>query len=399
MTVLKRWAIVAFAAATVVAAAAGDSGKVSDSDRQERRQLIEQMSQDEKQQLFEKQDRFSNLPPDKQEQLRQLHLHLQDQENREELERVMKAYFNWVTSPMLSTSERSQLKWLSSPQERVKRVAELKAAHGRRTRRPGSFPRPPFGWDRPGRGGFSEFMREYREYADNLKTWAAQYTIDHADELADLLPSGEREKWKASLKAARPQGTDGNQGGLKALLSWYLAGPSEAPRILDADVAEFENSLSPDTKKILTLPPDKKIGDLQSKLRGLLRHEFASGAPDLKNVVSSDELQRFHKGLSQDQQDNLDRLPREGKEYMLRWLYFNDKCKLSSRSFDDRDFRFPFGGGGGPPHSDPRRGGSRGPGSEFRFEGQRPDRMPPDRPGGPPMPPDERDGGEQARPE
>ncbi|MHB8898637.1 MAG: hypothetical protein ACYC6Y_07815, partial [Thermoguttaceae bacterium] len=107
MTVLERWAMAALAAATVAAAGAGGSAGGSDGERQARRDYVAQMEPAAKKQLEEKWQQFIRLKPEKQDQLRQLHRDLQAQENREELERVMRAYFEWVRT--LSASERSHL--------------------------------------------------------------------------------------------------------------------------------------------------------------------------------------------------------------------------------------------------------------------------------------------------
>ena len=385
MTVLKRWTIATLAAATVVAAGAGESGNTRDGDERELRDRIERMEPAAKRQLLEKREQFRRLSAEKQDQLRQLHRDLQAEENREELERVMKAYFEWVRT--LSASERSHLHSLTDPEERLQLVIKYRTSPGRRPwRRDGFGSYPPYGRgiSRNTPPGF------VREVGETLKIWAGPYIATHADELAALLPPEEREKWKAHLQQVRSESTEGDKDLWRALVRWYLAGPAQDLPITDADVADFEKLLTPDTRKwYAETPLDLKIPSIQHGMRGMLHFLFASGSPDLKDLVTAEELNEFEKSLPPDRRDSLARLPAEMRSGQLRFSYFLSKLPEHLRG--ERDGRYSSGRGG-PPHGDQRHDGPpefrRGPRNDLRDRGDEPPpgAMRPDRPGMQPPP-------------
>lgn len=384
MTTLERWVIATLAAATVVVTAAGGTGEPSEPGYQENRQRIEDKEPGEKRQLYEKWQRFQNLSPDKQEELRTLHRELQAQGNREELERVMEAYFEWVCT--LSASERSQLDGLS-PQERVKQVIKYKTSprrqFGRRDGLAGNAWSPGgriFGRGRPPAPDF------VRDYVESLKTWAGRYVIEHADHLATLLPPSQAEKWKAGLEKTRSEDPEVAKTEWIQLVRWYLAGPNEDLPLDQENVAELEGLMKPEIKKWFDrLPPEGKIGEIRNQLGRIIWHLFYTRQPEVEDLISTEELDRFSDGLPREQQENLARLSDEKKVNWLRFLYFTSKLPAGALGF--RSEHGPFTGGGGPPQGPPNHDGQgprRGPGGEVRDRGDGPRGMRSDRPEMPP---------------
>ncbi len=387
MTTLERWAMVTLAAATVVVAGAGGTGDPSEPSYQENRDRIEQMELGEKRELLEKQDRFlERLSDTKRKELRTLHQDLQAQPNREELEQVMEAYFEWVCT--LSASERSQLDALS-PQERLKQVFKYKTSPHRQFGRragPGGMAWSP-GGRMFGRGGPPSFVRDnpdfFRDYVDALKTWTGRYVTEHVDVLASLLPPSEAEKWKAGVEKARSAAPKEGKPRWVQLVRWYLAGPKEDLPLSQKNVADFEESMSPEVKKWFDRFAPDKIRVIRGGLGMMIGDHFESGQPEFQNLIPTEELDRFSKSLPRDRLENLKRFPKDKQANWIRRLYFTSK--LPPGTSGSREDRGRFGEEGGRQlHGDPDRdgpGARRGPGDEFRERGDGSRGMRQDRPG------------------
>ncbi len=347
MTVLKRWAIAAVAAATVMAAGASQSDNPGSGSEQELRDHLENLDSAKKRQLEEKRLQFNNLSPEKQKQLRKLHQDLQADENREELERVMKAYFEWVLT--LSVSERAHLNSITDPEERLRLVTRYRASPGKPPWR-----RPDFSGGPPTGQSFAP-RNTYREFGETLKVWAGPYVASRAEELAALLPAEKQANWKACLQKIRSETTDGDKDLWRALLPWYLAGPTQDLPITDTDVNDFEKLLPPDTRKWYAETPHDMKPEIRRGLRGMISYLFGGGDPELTGLVSAEELAEFEKSLPPDPQGYLARLPKHVRSGHLRLTYFLSKLP----SFMREDRFSP--GRGGSPRGDQRHDGSPGP--------------------------------------
>ena len=352
MTALNRWAIATLATATVIAAGAGGAGAPDDQEYQERRALIEKLEPGAKKQLLEKRERFLKLPPEEQKKLRQLHLALQNEPNREELEQVMEAYFEWVLK--LSPSERAQLNNESSPEERVKRIARYKASSNVRRRRhgPGGNPWPSFSGRNP------ERMLVFRlvfEHYDVLKSWAGQFVADHASQLASRLPSENQTKWEASTQKAAVT-EDGKERALwRALARWYLAAdPREQLPLLEDDIENLKNRLSPKQTRnpLADIPTDRLVPAINEILRGIVREQLSRRSAELKDLITDAELKEHarknpHIGEG---------FPKELADHMVRRHYIESRLGVNPFRPDGRSRGRGFSDGG------PRRGGPSEPG-------------------------------------
>ncbi len=385
MTVLKRWAIAAVAAATVMAAGASQPDKPGSGGEQELRDHLENLDSAKKRQLEEKRLQFKSLSLEKRNQLRKLHQDLQAEENREELERVMKAYFEWVLT--LSVSERAHLNSITDPEERLRLVARYRASPGKPPWRRGDFSGgPPTGLSFAPRN-------TYREFGETLRIWAGPYVANRAEELAALLPPEKQASWKASLQKVRSETTDGDKDLWRALLPWYLAGPIQDLPITDTDVTDFEKLLPPDTRKWYAETPHDMKTEIRRGIRGMISYLFGGGDPTLIGLVSAEELAEFEKSLPPDPQGYLARLPKHVRSGHLRLTYF--LSKLPSFMREDRENRFSPGRGGSP-RGDQRHDGSPGPRrdprNDFRDRGDGPPPAPgearPDLPDMSPLPGD-----------
>ncbi len=371
-------------AAAAVSAGVGFGDTIL-ADKQELYSRIENMPPEKKQQLEDKWKKFRGLSKEKQNQLRQLHRDLQAQENREELERVMKAYFDWALA--LSAPERSHLDSLTDPEERFQLVAKYRMSAHKPPWRTVGFPFH--------RG---KDLDRILEFGEALKSWAGPYIKTHVDELAALLPADQQEKWKACV---RRESVEKNLW--QTLVPWYLAGPTEDLPITDADAAVFEKSLSADTKKwYIEASHDMKI-EIRRGMRRMLHYLYWTGDPALKHLIDDEDLDAFERTLPPERREGLARLPEESRRVQLRYGCFLAKLPVQMR--DDRNEGFGPGRGG-PPRGDQRREGSQDPRRGLRGEprdrdeGSRPGELrqgrspmpapfgpvPPNRPGMPPHP-------------
>ncbi len=335
----RRGVMATLAAATVAVAGAGGSGNPGDGEYEAGREAIEKMTPAQKEQLREKLKRFRELGYDRQENLRAFHRDLEGKPNREELKEVMEAYCNWAWT-FLSRTELLQLEALP-PKKRIQEVIKLKASTD---------------WWMRFTGGASGFSG-WEAMKTSMKNLARRYVISHGDELVLTLPEQQQSKWKARLEKARSQGEDGNEDALAALIAWYLAGPTQRLPISDADMAAFEKLLPSEIRKRhAELPSEAKTREIRGKLQLLAHVHFASGGPEMRDLVTPEALVAFRKDLPEDVQK---RLARDEQGDELRGWYFHSKLPPHLR--EGRSF-----GGRRPSHGgDPRRGGPRrgGPGS------------------------------------
>lgn len=363
MTMLKRWVIASCAAAMVVSAGAGGSGDTEDKDYQQRRAYIESLDEGTKEKLSEKQRRFDDLSEVEKERLRDLHRALQAQPDREELEQVMEAYYKWVRA--IDLPFRVRLNNETSPEERIKLVIRYKAAthhHGGRSGGPGGFPWPSM------RGKGQERMLAFRlrEQYSVIKSWAGQLVADHLDQLVELLPDNEKEKWETSVRDALATEVDQEPALWRSLARWYLAaGPEQELPLNENDILDLKSRLTADKAKnpFEEVPADRQVQVINNLLRIFVREQLSWEFGDLKGVITRDELEEYG-----------DRNPEAKKDlhpdinfrrYQIRRRYVESRLG-ANRAWSDgrpRGPGFPDGGSrrGGPPGPGQGQGPGQGP--------------------------------------
>jgi hypothetical protein len=95
----------------------------------ERKDRIENMNAEEKEQLWRKYERFRVLPPAEQDRLRQLDAALEADAQAAQLRQVIQRYQRWLER--LSPAERAELISLD-PRQRLARISQLRAEEARR---------------------------------------------------------------------------------------------------------------------------------------------------------------------------------------------------------------------------------------------------------------------------
>ena len=237
MAASSRWrlGLVAVMAASAAAWCAADETV------EQRRARIEQMSPEARRQLFEDWRRFESLPREERDQLRQLHNDIEAHQNREELERVMKAYYDWVSD--LPDFDRAELARLS-PAERVAKVVELQQQQQRRGfrgRPGGSFGHGVFA----GKTGIPILSPEDVEA---VRKWILRYAVDRRRELAAALTREAREKWEAEFDKVLRESPDEEKLIWGMLIRWHLANPKKDLPLPDSDLADLKAVLAEPTR-------------------------------------------------------------------------------------------------------------------------------------------------------
>lgn len=363
------------AAAMVVGSGAGGSGDIEDKDYQQRRVYIENLDEGTKEKLSEKDGRFRDLSRDEKEKLRDLHRALQAHPNREELEQVMEAYYEWVLD--LPGGIRARLNNEASPEERIKQVIRYKGIphhRGGRFGGPGGFPWPSMRGRSPERILASKLLERYSEF----KSWAGQLVADRSSQLAELLPDHEKEKWKRSVRDALATEVDQETALWRSLARWYLAtGPEQELPLNENDILDLKSRLSADKAKdpFADVASDRQVQVMNSLLRGFVREQLSWELGDLKGVVTRDELEEY---VERNPEAKKDLHPdKDFRTYQIRRRYVESRLG-ASRSWSDGRPRGP-----GLPDGGSRRGGPPGPGQGSRG-GSRPSFGDPHR--GPNMP-------------
>lgn len=371
---------------------AGVAGK---REYEENRARIEAMAPGDKRQLFDNRRRFVKLSDAKQEELRDLHRALQLEGDREELERVMRAYCEWA-SDKLSAPELSHLDRLA-PAERIEQVAKYIASPRRQFGRRdgfGDMVRSPY----VGRGfGRGVSGSSFREYAEALKAWAGRYVADRVDVLADLLPPEEGKTWKAGVLKAPGDDSEQAKARWVYLVRWYLGSPERDMPVEEEDVSNFEALLSPNLRKWFEqIPLEAKKREIPAGLRRIIGFHFSTGQPEFEGLIAAEDLDRFRKTLSGDMEENLGKFPSAEKQNeWVRFAYF--QSKLPKEAWGSREDRHSPGSGRppyGPPDHNGPPGSRRGPGGEPRGPGDGPRGMRPGA-GGYPPPPGDQPGGQR----
>jgi hypothetical protein len=328
----------------------------ADETPQERRQRVEQMDSQTKQELLRRQERFDALEPEEKKKLHRLHEAIQNDPNRDELLRELTRYYDWLKT--LTLLQQAELRELP-PVERIRRIEELRAEQARRGSGRFGSRGFPFGGERfpimPG-----QIMPADREH---YLRWTREYADEHGRELFDKLPPDARQKLESQL--AGIEDPERRQETLFWLiwLRWHLDHPGRSDFLSDEELDRLQAKLPADTQKQLAgLSPAERRARLFRSIRSLALNQYIMRRSEpVPAVVSRQELDEFfEKSLDPKQRDAMSTSSPQEMERRL-FLHF-----LNSRLPEEA--RFGFGPGrprrGGPAQGGPGpagRGASHGP--------------------------------------
>lgn len=317
--------------AALALALAGCGAAFAQEDLAAARRRIEQMTPEQREQLFGKQQRFEGLSPDQREQLRRFHEQLARQPDRERLQGVMERYHAWMAR--LSPLERQRLERLPPRQ----RMTEIEGMRRRQLQEQRFFHLPP-----EDRQKVVEFLRRRIDSgswyeAGWLEQWDRRKRMPEV--LAQQFPRDERPEGLPPRAGSDPR------RGRRPDQSFF--------RDMDALFQE----LTPETQRRWeALTPSQKIDAMRGWLRQGMR-EMAPSEQELENFFSTE--------LSDERRERLLELPPDEMLHELRRLYVQKQRPPRG------DFR------GGPPRDEveprgPRRRRPEGPPGNGAAEQGRP---------------------------
>jgi hypothetical protein len=265
-------------------------------DAASRRQRVEGMSLDAKEQLLRAEDRFAGLAPAEQQRLRRLHEDLQSDPDALKLQAVMHAYYEWLKGlPPLTWADLSE----GEPNERIilvkKRLKEEQQREG--ARRPDA-----------------KDMAALRAWMDDCAT------RHEADFLKSLTNEQERKRFSESGKPFRHQMVFGY-----LRRQWLVPNSAKLPPMMtNDDLARLREKLSPETRKELE---DKTPVEQWRLAAGWMRQGFRRPFEDRRphGPLSQSDDERladfFEKGLTDEQRDRLLSMPGEEMQWELQRLF------------------------------------------------------------------------------
>ncbi len=288
----------------------------ADETLQQRAERLARMSDAEKMVLLQKKDRFTALPPEEQQRLREIHDQLSRDPDAAQLQQVLQRYYDWLS--MLTAPE--QAKILSLPaDQRIEKIRELvRAQDARRVRAMAS--------------GFQMSPRDLEVIHD----WFHAFLEKHAQEILDRLPDPPFGHLKKTYDHQRDH----------VQLGWlYVQSMSpDLPRPSREEERQLEARVSKHAREVLD-----QAGSDEARSR-IIRWWIGAAVLSRRRISPSiEELHEFaQKSLSDDERARLESLPVEQMYRDLRILFYQHRYGA------DRGRLFPWG----------PRGGGRLPGPE-----------------------------------
>ena len=337
-----------------------------------RREYIENLSDEEKEDLRRKKERFDALPPAEQDRLRQLHEQISERPDCDQIQHVMQRYNQWLKT--LTSSERAEL--LSVPPDR--RMAQIKRLMSEQEHI------------------LLERLAKGEEIPpEDLKAildWLAEFIEAHEDEILATMAESYQHWYRRNIDRDSDSGDPRRRGDSKRsryflysrhLLHAFEPGgdPSMKESVVlpnEAELAELQSRLSEKTSKLLD--PTKPAQSLATAQKWIRAAMLSKTGP----LISDDALRRFlERHVDPRKREELESLPPHRMREELVVLYMQQPREPWSRrpgpGGPPPNFR-----GGNPPGviggSRPPRGGFRGP-RDGRGGPDSPDSTPRDRGG------------------
>ena len=244
----------------------------------QRRRLVEEMSAEQRDELFRGEQQFRALPPQEQQRIRELHDQIESAPDRETLRATMNRYYKWFeTQPPF---RRAKLR-LDKKMPLKERVATVKLFLA--TQAP------------------SKNLRLDDRSRRALVAWLDRYSAEHGIEILNQGPHTTNPKLLAERQQIARLPPDRQKVILREILlrRWQAGNPSGMMFIADPEMARLRAGLSPELRAKLEA---KKPGDQAQIINDWLR-ETASQELDEQLV------EFFEKTISDEERDRLMSLP------------------------------------------------------------------------------------------
>ncbi|HEV3416287.1 MAG TPA: hypothetical protein VG056_05725 [Pirellulales bacterium] len=272
----------------------------------ERRQRLEGMSAQAKEELLAKFDKFESLSADDHERLRRLDAQVDIDPQVDRLRRIMARFHEWLKT--LLTTERADL-LASDATYRIAGIRRLR--HEQEARLAGQS------------GGPLLLPRD----VDALHKWMEQFATDHKTELMSIksLPDVRKKQLDSPNPAIRRIGLAGI-----AWTQWKNGnvGNGKVISVSDQEIQQLKDILSKTFSDELNSRQTKqqRIQTISGWVNALPRFSmFARQGGEGGPAISPEELSKFFVSLPSQQRDELMNLPRDDMNRRLRMLYFQHK--------------------------------------------------------------------------
>lgn len=277
---------------------------------EERRARLKQLAPDELWQLAIKQERFQQLPPTRQAELRKFHGDLQIDPQTEKLQEILNRYHEWLQT--LPAAQRAELLSLSA-EERVARIRKIQQDRQKED-------------ERRQAGGRSIDPADQKIILD----WLDQLAIRHEAEFS--------QNSNPRFKEFLDQITDERRRRLM-LIGSALRTRGEANKPWSpssTEIQELISQLSPALRRDLESrkTEEERLERVHELIRGSFFSLWQPSAEDLERFYSQD--------LSVADRDWLDAMPRERFQRELRKLYAEQMGRRGGGGEGPRP-PFPFG--------------------------------------------------------
>jgi hypothetical protein len=276
----------------------------------DRRQLIEQMTPADKQELNEKFEEFEALPPEEQKKLRDLHEQLEVDPHGDHLRRVMQRYYDWLKT--LSPGERADLRFDSNgqPLSTAERLAQIKKLKQRQE-----------AWAAKLSGGSHLNIADVQVLTD----WVKKYAAAHEAELAKDMPPQRHGEPAVTDEAAHQK--------MVQFSAWRHWSSDKLPNVSPEEIEHLTSQLSAEPRKEIAAQttPQAKAEMIHQWLRAIRRARlagnggFGGGFNRQGGNVNHNELARFFRDLPKAQRDELTKLPEDEMRHELRKLYMQHR--------------------------------------------------------------------------
>jgi hypothetical protein len=260
-----------------------------------RRQRVEGMGLDAKEQLLRGEDRFAASPPAEQQRLRRLYEDLRDDPDSKRLRAIMHAYYEWLRPlPAVTWAELAE-------GETEERIALVKKHVHEEEQRDG-------GW-RP----------DAKDLAA-LRSWMDDCAARHEADFVKSLPTDkDRKQFSDRDKAIRHQMMVGFLH-----WQWQILTPGKLPPLMTTeDLARLREKLSPEARKQLeSKKPVQQWRMAATWMRQGFRRAFEERR--LRGPLSQDDderLEEFFEKLSDAERDRLLAMPGEQMQWELQRLF------------------------------------------------------------------------------
>jgi hypothetical protein len=271
----------------------------------ERRQRLEGMSAQAKEELLAKFDKFESLSADDQERLRRLDAQVGIDPQADRLRRIMARFHEWLKT--LLTTERADL-LASDATDRIAGIRRLR--HEQEARLAGQA------------GGPLLLPRD----VDALHKWMEKFAADHETELTSIksLPDGQKKRLDSPNPAIRRIGLTGI-----AWMQWRNGnvGNGKTVSVSDKEIEQLKDALSKAFSDELNSKPTRqqRIQTIRGWVNAVRFSAFARQGGQGGPAISPEELSKFLEGLPAPERNKLMDLPRDEMNQRLRMLYFQHK--------------------------------------------------------------------------